>query len=325
MIKTLITIFISLVCFLTFTGFVSAHSRGFPILKINDSLTKVYPIQSSSIEPYLGEDSDIAAENYLINQNLEFDFEASRSADMMEILSWEEEKLEKVTYIWDFGDGTGELITNSPKNTHTYTKMGSYIMQISADFSQTGMGDTQPQLVQTTLIHVLPSKDYKLPEPVIKINDQALLKNNLILGNSPPATSSGSEFDRLRARETSDLALDFNKRLSFDASSSKAESSKIVQYQWDLGQGEVSKNKTASIKYKLPQYFTTAVLRVKDENGFIAEAAVDLRNSGSNEPSGFSIDEFISPTVLIVLAQILLFGGVIIWYLKFKRKKIKEN
>lgn len=321
MFKILATIFISLICFLTFTGSASAHSRGFPILKINNSLTKVYPIKSSSIQPYLGEDSDIASENYLINQNLEFDFEASRSAQMMDVISWEEERLQKVTYIWNFGDGTGELKTNSPKNTHTYSKMGTYIMQILADYSQLGMGDSQPQLIQTTLIHVLPGKDYKLPEPVIKINDQTLLKNNLIFGNSPPEASSGSEFDILRARETSDLALDFNKRLSFDASNSKAQSSKIIQYQWDLGQGEVSKNKTASIKYKLPQYFTTAVLRVKDENGFIAEAAVNLRNSGSNEPSGFSIDEFISPTLLIIMAQVLVLVVVVIWYLKFKRKR----
>lgn len=321
MYKILIAAVLSIICIFTFSSSASAHSRGFPILTINGLLTKVYPIQSSSIEPYLGEDSDIAAESYFINQNLEFDFEASRSAQMMEVLGWEEEKLEKVTYIWNFGDGTGDIKTNSPKNTHAYTKMGSYIMQILADYSQLGMGDSQPQLIQTTLIHILPNKDYKLPEPVIKINDQILTKNNLILGNSPPATSSGSEFDRLRARETSDLALDFNKRLSFDASPSKAESSKIIQYQWDLGQGDVSKNKTASIKYKLPQYFVTAVLRVKDENGFISEAAVDLRNSGKNEPTGFSIDEFISPMMLIILSQILIFAVVVIWFIKFRRKK----
>lgn len=321
MFKTLVTVFISLVCFLTFTGFVSAHSRGFPILKINNNLTKVYPIKSSSIQPYLGEDSDIAAGNYLINQNLEFDFEASRSAQMMDALGWEEGKIEKVTYIWDFGDGTGEIKTNSPKNNHAYTKMGTYIMQILADFSQAAMGETQPQLIQTTLIHVLPTKDYKLPEPVIKINDRILSKNNLILGNSPTEASAGSEFERLRARETSDLALDFNKRLSFDASSSKAQSSKIIQYQWDLGQGEVSKNKTASIKYKLPQYFTTAVLRVKDENGFIAEAAVNLRNSGSNETSGFSLEDFVSPTTLLILAQVIIFGLGIVWYLKYRKRK----
>jgi hypothetical protein len=92
----------------------------------------------------------------------------------LDVLSWGEEKLEKVTYIWDFGDGTGEVKTNSPKNTHAYSKMGTYIMQILADYSQLGMADSQPQLIQTTLIHVLPSKDYKLPEPVIKINNQTL-------------------------------------------------------------------------------------------------------------------------------------------------------
>ena len=324
MIKILITIFISITFFFALSNSVSAHSRGFPILTINGALTSVYPIQSSSIEPFLGEDSDIASENYLINQSLDFEFEASRSSELMEVLRWKEELLDKVTYIWNFGDGTTKQ-SNTPKNNHTYTKMGSYIMQIEADYSQTGIGDSERQLVQTTLIHILPNKDYKLPEPVIKINGQILPKNNLTLGNTPTASSSGSEWDRLRAKEQTDLALDFNKRLSFDASDSKATSSKIIQYQWDLGQGEVSKSKTASIRYQLPQYFTSAVIRVKDENGFISEAAVDLRNSGSNEPSGFSFEDFVSPTTLLILAQIVIFGGGIIWYLKFRKTKSSKG
>lgn len=310
-----------MVCVFTFYKTVGAHSRGVPILTINGVLTRVYPIESSSIEPFLGDSSDVVSENYLVNQNLEFEFEASRSAQLMEILGWKEEALEKITYTWDFGDGTTKQ-SNTPKNNHTYSKMGTYIMQIEADLSQAGMQDYGKQLVQSTLVHILPNKDYKLPEPVIKINDQIVPSESLTLGNSPTASGSGSLFARLGSKKT--LEFDFNKRLNFDASDSKS-SSRIVQYQWDLGQGDVLKNKTTSIKYKLPQAFTTAVLRVKDENGFIAEAAVDLRNSGKNEPTGFSFEDlnFGSPMIFLVLAQLLVLAGGITWYLKRRKRKQK--
>lgn len=308
-----------LISLITFQKEVFAHSRGVPVFKINGTLTKVYPIESSSIEPFLGDSSDVASENYLVNQNLEFEFEASRSAQAMETLRGDEGLLEKVTYTWDFGDGTTKH-TNTPKNNHTYTKMGSYITQIEADFSQTGMQDFGKQLVQSTLIHILPNKDYKLPEPVININGQAVSSSNLVFGNFPPSEGAGGLFARIGSKKT--LEFDFNKRLSFDASDSKASSSRIIQYQWDLGQGDVAKNKSTSIKYKLPQAFTTAVLRVKDENGFIAEAAVDLRNSGKNEPTGFSFEEVITPTTLLISTQVIIFAVGVTLYLRRKRKKI---
>ena len=320
MIKSLIVLFVSLLCFITFQKEVYAHSRGVPILKINGVLTKVYPIESSSIEPYLGDSSDVSSEKYLVNQNLDFDFEASRSAEVMEPIRGQ--NLEKVTYIWNFGDGSGEQKSTTPQKRHTYTKMGSYIMEIVADFSQTSTADYPKQIVQSTLIHILPSKDYKLPEPIIKINGQIVPGDNSVLGNFPKEVIGDSPFARLRANSRERLEFDFNKRLSFDASNSKSASSRIIQYQWDLGQGDVEKNKNASIKYKLPQALTTAVLRVKDENGFIAEAAVDLENSGKNEPSGFSLEETISPTILIVLTQVAALVIGITWYLRRKRKKI---
>src|SRR5581483_1522379 len=214
-----------------------------------------------------------------------------------------------------------EKKTDTPKNSHTYTKMGSYIMQISADLSQTGIPNSLPQVVQTTLVHILPTKDYKLPEPVIKINGQIVPESNLNLGNSLEASSSGSGIFGLLARSKSGLEFDFNKRLSFDASASKAPSSKIIQYQWDFSQGDVVKSKNTSIKYKLPLYFAQVILRVKDENGFIAEAAVDLRNSGKNEPTGFTIEDYLTPTSILIASQVLVLAGVVVWFVKFRKRK----
>lgn len=317
--RVLTILFVGLIFLFAFHTTLYAHSRGVPILTINGVLTKVYPIESSSIEPYLGDSSDIASENYLVNQTLEFEFEASRSAEVMEPIRGQ--SLEKVTYIWNFGDGITKQ-SSTPKNNHIYSKMGSYIMQVEADLSQAGVQDYGKQLVQSTLIHILPNKDYKLPEPIIKINDQTVPKTNVLLGNFPTASSDDYAFTRLRANNRPSLKIDFNKRVSFDASGSQSPSSKIIQYQWDLGQGDVVKNKNASIKYKLPQYFTTAVLRVKDENGFIAEAAVELENSGKNEPTSFSLEEAITPTTLLISTQVIIFVVGITWYLKRKRKKI---
>lgn len=193
MLKKFAVFILSFLCLFIFQQEVFAHSRGIPILKINGTLTKVYPIQSSSIEPYLGEDSDIASENYLINQQLEFEFEASRSAQIMEVLRGDEALFNKVTYVWDFGDGTTKQ-TSTPKEIHTYTKTGSYIMQIEAELSQAGVQkDYSRQLIQTTLIHILPNKDYKLPEPAILINKQTVPPNSLVLGNSPKVASGPAE------------------------------------------------------------------------------------------------------------------------------------
>lgn len=321
--KRFLVVLIGALSLFVFHNTIYAHSRGFPILTINGVLTKVYPNESSSIKPYLGDSADIASENYLVNQNLECDFEASRSAQLGEIFGWKEEMLEKVTYTWDFGDGTEKKKTNTPKNSHIYKKMGSYIMEILADYSQAGGSNSYPQVVQTTLLHILPNKDYKLPEPIIKINGQIVPSSSLTLGNSPKESTSSSGLARLLGNKGTNLELDFNKRLSFDASGSKAPLSKIIQYQWDLGQGgDVVKSKTASIKYKLPQALITPVLRVTDENGFIAEAAVNLENSGKNEPSGFSLEELISPTTLLISAQAVVVAVGIIWYIRRKRKKI---
>ncbi len=292
MIKSIIAIVLSfLFCLVILQKDIYAHSRGIPILTINGKLTKVYPIESSSIEPYLGDSSDIASENYLVKQKLDFAFDASRSAEIPIINDWN-----KITYTWNFGDGTKEQKTNTPTSSHTYTKMGSFIMQLTADFSKAG-SDSPPQVVQTTLIHILPNRDYKLPHPVIKINGQ-----------------------RVSNKET--VEFDFNKRLSFDASDSRSLSSKIIQYQWDLGQGEVVKNSTTAYRYKLPQYYTTVVLRVMDENGFIVEDFVDLENSGSNEPSEFSLTDIFSNKLLIaLLVQALVLGIGIVWFIQFKKKK----
>lgn len=292
--QILAVIFILIVSLFIFRSAIYAHSRGIPILKINGGLTRVYPIEYSSLTPFLSDSSDIASENYLVNQNLEFEFEASRSAEIPLL-----EGSEQMIYVWDFGDGTEKQKNNTPKNNHTYTKMGSYIMTILADYSQAGLNNTpQPLVVQSTLFHILPNKNYKLPEPVIKINDQIISSSNKYVD------------------------FDFNKRITFDASLSKSASSKIIEYQWDVGQGDAVKSKTTSHKYKLPQFFATVILRVKDENGFMVDTFVELSNSGKNEPSGFNLEEFITPTVLLILAQLVAVTLGITWYLRRKRKKI---
>ena len=305
--KLYILLSLILISLFAINSSIYAHSRGIPILIINGQLTKVYPIESSSIEPYLGDSSDIASENYIINQNLEFEFDPTKTELIPPQID-----LEKLTYIWDFGDGTQKQSTRMPKSGHTYTKMGSYIPKIIVDFSKTEFPGYGQQIVQSSLIHVLPDKNYKLPEPIIKVNNQKAQA-------SQEASSGASYIDRLRLKGQNSMEFDFNNRLSFDASDSKAGSSRITQFQWDLVQQDVKTGKKVSIKYRLPQAIITPVLRVTDENGFIVDTYVNLENSGKNEPTGVNIKDYVSGVFIFIIVQVLVLIVGIIWYFKIRK------
>src|SRR3989344_1188685 len=235
-----------------------AHLRGQPIAKINGLDTKAHPVQA--VQPFvfnLPTDSDIAPENYLVNTPLQFVLDLNQLPSPPEVM-------EKTELIWDFGDGSPtQSILTGDKNSHTYNKTGTFVMQVSADYAKAGFENLGIQPIQTIVINILPDKNYQLPKPQIKIN-----------GSPSPASKS---FD-----------LDLNKRVTFDASSSTYDpSSKLVSYQWNFDDGKESNEAVATNKYKLPQYYATPVLQIKDDKGFVSEEYVTLTNIGKNEPGFF--------------------------------------
>ncbi len=237
--------------FLIIPSDTSAHLAGQPpFFKIFGIYSRLYPVPTSSLSNF-NLPQDLAPDNYLINQPLDFQMDANLLPVPAYIVA-------KTDFEWDFGDGT---YGKGLKNTHNYTKIGSYILSITAQY-----GTEQPALIHSVLINILPDNNYQLPIAVIKINNQ---KSN------DPLTDI--------------LKVDFNSDINFDGSDSVTGSSKIVSYFWDFGDEESSNSKVVnhsfSKKTGLSQAFP--LLRIKDENGFIADAFVEIEEqslSKQNNP-----------------------------------------
>jgi PKD repeat protein len=241
------------------TGFlypVSAYANGAGLpafFKINGTLAVSNPLQqfgitaSSFLIP-----QDLAPENYILKEPIQFEIDQTPLQSVIP-----PELLKKTTYTWDFGDG---IKAEGLHNTHTYNKIGSYILILTINIYEEGA--TNPtKFVDSFLINVIPHKEYKdLPKSVI------LLNNKQINGTK-------NTFED----------LNFSNQVTLDASQSKS-SSKITQYLWNLGDGQTSTQPIVTHKYKKDTYFQTVVLRVKDSNGFISDTFVGIRNN-SEDPA----------------------------------------
>lgn len=307
LIFTLLITFFILSLFSIFTRQVLGHSGGIPFVKINGQNTKVYTKEEFAYINDVPIPSDIAPENYLIGQKISFEVDPEK-------LSYPKEVTDQATYTWDFGDGFN---IKGKKVEHSFAKKGTYTVNVEIDYgdlSRFGFfaGDSPPPY-QSILVHIFPDSNYKLPQPVIKINDQL---PEII------SISSGSASDSAIISRNN-LKFDLNNRLIFNASDSKPGTTKIVKYSWDFGQGEESSKETDTFRYKLPQYYVTAILRVEDENGFFADAFVDLQNSGKNEENNPELEESLKfigmMTGTIFLTVVLGISGTIL-YKKLKKK-----
>jgi hypothetical protein len=135
--------------------------------------------------------------------------------------------------------------------------MGSYFLVINAQYQS-----EQAQLIQSTLVNILPNKDYQLPEAVIKIDSQK---------------STDPLIDILK--------LNFKNPLQFDATESKAPSSQITSYLWDFGDRQSGNQAKVTHQYDLSQVSIQLfpVLRIKDQNGFLADTFVELENQTATD------------------------------------------
>ena len=302
--------FVSLfLLFITVTSSTFAHREGVPILKMNGQLVKIYFDRNFSDFVFdLPYDADKAPENYIVNQKIDFEIDVSKFPVPQELL-------EKSEIIWNYGDGTEEKGITKLSASHIYTKSGTFTIDIFADVRNAGFPEMEPEPLQTVIVNILPNKDYRLPEAVIKINDE------VITGfNNPESTNSATESGR-KASKT--FKIDFNNKLTFDASNSNPGTAKIKSYRWSFGQGLEGKNKVESFRYKLPQFFVSAVLRVEDENGYFSETFVNLENSGLNEENNPALEETLKFIGIIGGASLVTFLLFLLgfWLYNHRRKK----
>lgn len=270
-----------------------AHGNGFPpFFLINGKDTILNPLQEVGVTAtgFLLP-QDFAPENYLVNQtiNFEVDEKALETAIIPELLK-------KTKYTWDFGDGT---IAEGLKNTHKYTQIGSYILVLTLNIYEIE-GAPPTQFMDSFLINVIPDKNYKdLPQAFIKVN--------------------GKQTDQ---PFKAPLEADFKKPVSFDSSSSKTPS-KVVSYNWDFGDGQTSTEQNPTHTYK-DQAVAIVILRVKDENGFISDAFVGVKNSSQSSKGVIQIssqDLNKKYSTYIIIAVASLFGVVVLAFIiKFFRR-----
>ncbi len=274
-------IFLSL---LFFPQTVSAHLAGQPpYFKINNVYSNLYPVPTTSLSDF-NLPQDLAAENYLVNQPLQFLLETNQ-------LPVPEEIVKQSKFDWDYGDGSAHGTGLS--NTHVYSKMGSYILTINVTSPDTN----QPQLLQSVLMNILPNKNYQLPQSTITVNGQ-----------------------KAKDPLTDVLKISFDQKINFDSSLSKS-SSPITSYFWDFGDGETSANPKDTHHYnsEVHQYFP--LLRIKTADGFLADSFVEVE-SDETVPSTFNSSnnkKMVDPKLAMGVGG-LAAAAVLFWYFKPKKK-----
>lgn len=218
----------------------SAHLAGQPpFFKVNDEYSLLYPVPTTSLDNF-NLPQDIAPGIYLVNRKLHLELDAGR-------LPVPPEVIQKTKFTWNFGDGqSGEGLIND----HIYTKIGSYIVDIYANDGTTPTA----QIIEKALLNIVPDKNYQLPVAVIKINGQ-----------------------KSRDPLIDPIAVKFGGTITFDASESKS-SSKIVSYFWDFGDQVTNQNSIATHAYVKDLNQVFPVLRITDQNGFIADSYVEIEN-----------------------------------------------
>ncbi len=208
-----------------------AHRGGPPFVKVDNVLTKPYPVQITSV-PEMMTPQEISPATYRVGEAINFEIDRNALALVGTFPA-------DTQFFWDFGDGNK---ASSETTRHAFAKAQSYIVMIHATTAEV----TEPQLIETFYLAILPNADYVLPEPIITVNGEQ---------SSDPASDV--------------ITVDFSKPVTFSATRTKKGTSTIASYSWDFGDTESSNQKEAHHQYS--QYAAgtiTAVLHIVDTEGF---------------------------------------------------------
>lgn len=168
-----------------------------------------------------------------------------------------DEIIKKTTFAWDYGDGTKG---SGLKNTHTYKKIGSYTLSITASYTDQGEY-VPPQLFQSVQLDIVPNKSYKMPRAVVSVNGTTV-KNPL---NDSVMVKPGSE-------------------VSLDASKSLLNST-VTSYFWDFGDGETGTGERVTHTYDPKTKQAFPIVRIKDKDGFIIDNLSQIKFTKDANPA----------------------------------------
>lgn len=255
-----------------------AHLPGQPpFVYLNNEMVLYYPVGFTSLTD-LAIPQDLAPKNYLVNEEITFRIDESA-------LPLFPEELPFYTFSWDFADGaTGTGL----ELKHTFTTPGSKVI---STYSKDSRSTEPAQVLNTLYLNVLPTAEYRLPEPVVSVNGR-----------------------QLKDLYTDALNADFTKRVTLDASRSKGGTSPIASTVWDLGNRQMSRDAKVTLTYN--ELFSTVqpVVRVTDSQGFFVDATFQITNgtlAGPNDtvPTNTRRDWLLGG----LLAVLALGGGGLLW------------
>lgn len=274
--RTLLPFLLIGIVFFSSQQHVFAHTSGeSAYFLINERSVDFYPVSSTSLRDFQLP-HDLAPETYLVGTTIAFELVADQ-------LPLTEKNLTEARYTWDFGDGgTAEGLST----THQYQKQGSYVLTVTAHFPERGQ-ETKQQL-EMVMLHVLPNTAYKLPQAHIKINNQLITDPENILPTLPSST-----------------------RITFDARASKPGSAPITSYFWDRGDGTTATKPFFTYEYpNSSQRYLFPFLRVKDANGFISDAYVQLDRGDllTEKKQPHRLLPYLTGGLLVL--NVLLIGGI---------------
>ncbi len=217
-----------------------AHTFGQPpFFKVNGEYANLYPVPVSSLYNF-DLPQDLAPGNYLLNQPINFELDKARLPVQSEII-------DKTKFSWDLGDGEH---TQGLTTTHTYTKIGSYILKIFADDGTT----PTPQILESAIVNILPNQNYSLPKSRILVQGKE---------SKDPLTDI--------------IYVDLSKSVELDGS--KTDGVGKLEYFWDFGDQKSAFGATQTHTYKdSNQHQIFIVLRVKDESGFLSDSFVEVED-----------------------------------------------
>jgi ABC-type nickel/cobalt efflux system permease component RcnA len=224
---------------------VSAHSVGMPpFLKMNGKYAGFYNVPIAS--EFFTTPQDQSPDNYIVGQTIDFEIDPVALQVPMNIINHS-------TFRWEFGDGS---IGTGLKNTHTYSKEGTYILNITAQYQS-----EDPQLIESVAIQALPDANYVLPVAQIRVNGHTI--------TDPVGDVQSISFQSVKLEVM------------------QQNSSAPTSYLWDLGDATKSTATTVTHTYASKLQLAYPVLRASDTNGFYTDTYVQMENADIAPPGGF--------------------------------------
>ena len=205
--------------------------------------------------------------------------------------------LTRAAFSIDTGDG--HVFDHTIHVTHAYAQSGSYLVKVRVN-EDTGQEDAQGN-VDSCLLTVTPTADYRLPHPLISINGNVVYDNaehpyTLIVGAAARFAAAASRFG----------------------------TAPIVKYQWDFGDENLGEGLAVTHVYDDPARYLYVILRATDANGVFADTFITInlddkagqlpgnisdRKQGTQSSIKRRFDQFYASSNIWMRQTLLHFGG----------------